>query len=115
VILLESHGMANGDLNDTYSRETLSGEFQSYPLLNKMLSSVDIQGWKFNGSVLPDIIYNNAPGYKYDKTTIILWAKQLKRHTSNLINPLFSLYNNDSSTNQNNEGFYVTPDRSLFW
>lgn len=65
------------------------------------------------GDVVPNIIYNSSPAYDYSQTTILLWVNQANQNTSNLINPLFSLYNNDLITNQQNPGFYVTPVRNL--
>jgi hypothetical protein len=104
----------NGQINNgIYTREVLSGNYHYYPHLNKNLTSTSIQGWKFNGQEVSNIIYNTAPGYHYDTTSIILWARQDNNKTLNITNPLFSLYNNDNINNQCNPGFYIDTRRNL--
>jgi hypothetical protein len=106
-------GELSSAINNTHSRNILFGDYHYYPDLNKDLRSSDIQGWKFNGDVLPKIIYNATPGITYDTTTIILWAKQKANKTLNITNPLFSTYNNDAVDNQKNPGFYVDTRRYI--
>lgn len=84
-----------------------------YPELN--LRPNQNQGWKFVDNVIPNIIYNTTEGFAYNQTSMIIWAKQNNASNTGITNPLFSMYSNDTVSNQKNPGFYLSPNRNLLW